>query len=387
MEKKVLLVTHDQREVDNLTPALEDLGYEWKHTRDATMGMEFYEDFHPDLIILNALAPRGGALDLCRHVRHKHRDAKTKILVTSAVSTGTIQLEARIRWGADEVVLLPIPLTKMVQLVSFMLGDLDERPMIRHFADLAVRRDSPSEMKPVKKKLARSGDLSEIPLGSLLTVLVRKSMSGTLSFGENDQQRDFLIAEGRVLDVHSGYLPGMGLADVLVAQGLIDKDALGPFLEQALEEKKKLGVVLRENQLINDYALANALREQAVRKLADVFQWSEGHYQFTPGVPNVTVNEPLNLNLAKLAFRAARIAADPSTFAERFQDWLDQKITLKETAAIRPNLLDLNPDEKRFVFQLDGKRTISQVLEEKILPEPEMRSMLSALITLGMLSR
>jgi len=386
MEKKILLVTGDQREVENVTPSLDELGYAWKHCRNMELAIEEYEDFKPDLIILNALLPRGGASEFCREIRHKKRDTKTKIIVTSAVSSGTIQLEARVRWGADEVVLLPIPLAKMVQLVSFILGDLEERPTIRNLADLTVRRESATEIKPIKKKIAKSGDLRDVPLGSLLSLLIKKSLSGILALGEGEQKRELVIAEGRVLEIRSGYIPGLELNAFLIAQGLIDKDALGPFLNQALQEGKKLGVVLRENQLINDYHLFNALREQAARKLADVFRWDQGPYAFAPGDLSEVVTEPLNLNLAKLAFRAARAGNDPSAFIERHHAWLDHKVKLKETAAIRPNLLDLTPDEKRFIFQLDGKRTISELLAEKALPESEMRSILSALITLGMLS-
>ena len=387
MAKNVLLVTHDQREVENLVPSLEDLGYEWRHARDAATATEFYDDARPDLLILNALVPRGGAFEVGRYIRQKRHDNSTKILVTSAVSSGTIQLEARLRWGADEIVFLPIPLAKMVQMVSFMLGDLNERPVIRHFADLAVWRESASELRPVKKKIAKNGDLSEIPLGSVLTVLIRKSMSGVLSLGDGDTHRSIVIDDGRVVDVRSAYLPGLGLGEILVAMGLVDAKALPPFLKQALDDRRRLGVVLRESQLIDDYNLFNALREQAVRKLADVFRWKTGAYSFDASLPSGTIHEPLNLNLAKLSFRSARLAADPGTFYEQFSAWIDQKVTLKESAAIRPNLLDLNADEKRFVFQLDGKRTIRQLVAEKGLPELEMRSILSALITLGMLAR
>ena len=386
--KRVLLVTHDQREVDNISPALEELGYEYRIARTGQKGIEGYEDFQPHLIILNALMPRGDSQEVCRAIRQERQDKDTKILVTSPVSSGTIMLQARVKWGADEVVLLPISLNKMVQLVAFLLGDLSDRPALRtHPVDLTVRRDTSLEIKTTKGKIPKKGYLAEIDIGRILVTIIRQNASGSLILGEGEEALNILLFEGRLLELQSGYLKDRALGDLLCKEGVLSEPDLPPLLEDARKGKKRLGVLLMARKIIDHEHLSKMLEHQIVLKVAAVFTWKDGLYQFHPGDPTSSVGEPRNMHLAKVAFRAACLGAEPDLFEERYKNWLDQRVTLAENSPIRPNLLDLNSSEKRLIFNINGKHTLREVITEDRADTAQTLSTISAMLRLGMLSR
>jgi len=387
MPKKILLITNDQREVDNLAPSLEGLGYVWKNGATASAGIELYEDFQPDLIILNALVPGGGGYEVCQAIRRQHRDDKTKIIVTSAVSSGTIQLEARLKWKADEVVLLPITLKKIVQLIAYSLGDMNRRPSIKPVSDLAVYHEQSKEVEPAKRRIARTGDLQDVPFGRLIALLVKSNASGVLTLGMLENAREVLIDKGRIIELRSAYLNDLGLADILAMFGWVNAEVIKPFVDLALMNGQRLGGILREKGLIDDYQLFTALGEQVTRKLADVFNWRKGFYRFHALDPAPLVEEPLDLQFAKTAFQAARMSTNHTIFEDQYEPWLDSFTTVNDSSPIRMNLLPLSSQEKRFLFQLDGKRKLKSLLKEKMLPDREAKSLINALIKLGLLSR
>lgn len=386
MKKKILLITHDQQEITNISPSLDDLGYDWTHAEDALAGLEIYESQKPDLIVVNALVPRGGGFEICRQIRQEYGDRTTKIIVISAVASGTIQVEARTKWGADEVILLPVPLAKMVQLIAFLLGDANERPTIKNISNIMVRRDSSIEVKPGKKKITRSGDLADIPFGRILAVLVKRNLSGFLRLGEAGNAREILLSDGRVLEMRSGYLPGLALGEVLSSLGWLDEQTLTPLIEQAKSTEQRLGVILRKNSLLDKAKLRDALVEQAILKLSDVFLWRKGVYEFVDAETSHLIDEPIDLLLAKATFCAARASVNPAGFRNDFRPWLKRHIQINETAAIRPNVIELTAEEKRFIYRLDKSRTVTEILKEKMLPHDEACTMLGALFHLGMVT-
>ena len=141
VDRKILLLTSDQREVDNLTPALDDLGYQWGHVAHADEIIPVLDDFQPDLVVLNALFPQVNISEMCAEIRDR---TNAKILITSAISSATHQFQARHKWKVDEYVALPIPLKKMVRMVAFMLGDLDSKPTLRNLGEAAGSSSMPT---------------------------------------------------------------------------------------------------------------------------------------------------------------------------------------------------------------------------------------------------
>lgn len=383
--RKVLFITADQREVDNLAPALEELHYQWKHAKYGTEVEEFLDIEKPDLVILNALLPRGNIQDICRIIRQY---STAKILVTSAINSPTMTLQARTKWDLDEFVTLPISLNKMVQLVAFLLGDVDKRPTLYTTGQLMRLDNEPKrDIETAGHKISTAGDLKTVNLGRLLGMLIRKQLSGKLILGEGDEMREILLADSRILEIRSRYLTKLGLGDLLILRHLLTEAELEQLLKEAAQQQRKLGELLRERQLITTTALFDVLQEQAVEKLKGVFAWSSGRYEFKRGEFTRQVAEPLNLLLAKAAFLAARQATDLQEFDNNFTDWLKQEVMLNPNSPIRSNALTLDGDEKRFVFSLKNGKNLRAAMRESRLPDEVVKGLTAALIQLRMIIR
>jgi hypothetical protein len=229
--------------------------------------------------------------------------------------------------------------------------------------------------------------LREVRLGRLLGTIIRKQMAGVLVLGEGTSTREVLIADGRVLEVRSNYLKDIGLGDILVRERHLDRAQLTPLLHEATRQGLRLGELLRAQQLVERGNLNDALNQQVVEKLAEVFNWESGRYRFEKDEDLPTVTEPRDLLLAKVAFQAARFAATERHFQRLFERWLDEPMALNPAAPVRANQVELTNDEKRFVFSLNGDKTLRRAIAESLLPEKTTKTILTAMYHLRMLTR
>jgi CheY-like chemotaxis protein len=378
-----LVINPEQREVEALAATLSDLGLEWRGTRHAEEAAAACEEFDPGLVILSAVLPHANIPQVCRAIRDS---ARAKILVTSPIQSATLALQARHRWDIDEFVALPISAHKMGQLISYLLGDAERRPYLGDAGPLAARANGSVEVSTGSKKIPLQGDLRDVRVERLINLAIRKQFVGTLALGAGPTARQLVIADGRVLQMLSKYLDNRGLGDILVRQKQLDPTYLNSMLHEAARQGLRLGEMLLAQRMVGPSALAYALGQQVIEKLADVFGWEAGPYQFTKD--SVTsVRDPLNLSLPRIAFQAARLYADPDRFEQWFGKWLGEPACLNHTAAIRPNMLELTAAEKRFLALLQGEKTLRRVLAESPLPPHQTKTLLTALIRLRMLTR
>lgn len=386
--RKIFLLTPDQREVDNLTPALDEIGYDWEHFRSATELSHRIDLVSPDMVLLNALTP---GVDMARLTAEIRKEPGTKILVTSAISSSTYRLKARHRWEIDEFVTLPVPLKKMVRLIAFMLGDINEKPHIRTAGDTAPSRmpanDDKIELRTTSIKLPLAGDISNVPIGRLLSTIIRHQLSGRLTLGSGDTTREMILLNGRLLELRSAYLANLGLGEMLANRQLIPEEHIQALVEEAARNNQRLGELLRSKRLLTTPQLSETLDLQVVEKLAPVFNWPEGEYRFHRDDSPPSILEPRNMLLANVAFRAARRAAAFENFEQRFAKWLDQRVVLNSDSPIRANQLDLDSTEKRFLFNLKKPHTVRDIISGGNMAFGEAQSLLTALLLLRMVRR
>ncbi len=382
--RKILFITPDRGEVEGLTPLLEEINYEWEHVRAGDEIGDRLDGFEPDLVLLNALVPRGNVADICRMLRKR---TKAKILLITAIVSPTLMLQARHRWDVDEVVALPAPATKLMQMIGFLLGDNPVRPTFHAPGELVPRPEHAPEVKAANK-IPLAGDLKDVPLGRLLAMIVRKEFHGCLTLGEGALRRRLFIAEGRLLEVTSGYLPGKALGEILARRGRLDAAQVEPLLAEATSQGLRLAELLRARKLVDAASLEQARNEQAIEKLADVFNWDGGYYEFDKaGRRESQTVESSGLLLTKAAFLAARRSADPARFSEILGKSAHEPVTLNSTAAIRPNMIDLTPEEKRFVALLKGEKIPARIVADGPLPPDAAKTLIIAFFRLRMLAR
>lgn len=378
----ILLLQSTQAECDQLNGPLSEFGFKVYATTVFQEGLKHYRDHDPHIILLSAVISGGGAYDFCRSIRKELKDDKTPIILTSTLMSGKFLVDARAKWGVNDVIQLPVTVDNIYHLIRFHLGQEDKRPDM-------TRQDSPAAKahakKKARRKLSLTGNLSEVRLEQLLRIMALNRRSGILTLGEGDEQIELHILKGKLVHVGSRYIEGLSLADFLVEKNLVPSERM-PAIKQRMESEKKLmGHLLIEVGLIAKEILAQSLTEHMLKKAMHPFRWKNAPYKFSKDPPREQPDMEVQVDLAKVIFDGIRNSTDPREFESSigdlpgaiFQTLRDKGFDLKD--------LHLNIDEKRLAYAMDGKQPLADIMASTSLTPEEVSRLIAGLMALKIL--
>lgn len=117
---KVLAIDDQQLVLLPLQKRLVELGYEVKIETDAVKGLELYESFNPDLVIVDINMPGVSGLEVVRHIRISKNSA-TKIMVLSGNTQDEIITEG-FELGINDYMKKPLSLNEICARVKRLIG-------------------------------------------------------------------------------------------------------------------------------------------------------------------------------------------------------------------------------------------------------------------------
>ncbi len=118
--KKILVVEDEPDLQDILKHVLEDGGYAVQCASNGKEGLRLYEEFVPNLILLDVHLPDMSGFDVCRKIRTDQSRPKTPIIICSVrseVAPVTEGLDA----GADDYILKPFEVDELLERVEAAL--------------------------------------------------------------------------------------------------------------------------------------------------------------------------------------------------------------------------------------------------------------------------
>ena len=104
-EKKILVIDDEVYIRDSVIGFLEDFGFEVIEAENGRIGIEQFENQHPDLILCDLRMPVMDGLEVLAHVREK--DENTPIIIVSGAGNIADTVEA-LRLGAWDYIIKPI---------------------------------------------------------------------------------------------------------------------------------------------------------------------------------------------------------------------------------------------------------------------------------------
>ena len=121
---------------------------------------------------------------------------------------------------------------------------------------------------------------SSVPVA--LQALSAARTSGILTVRSGDRSARFAMHWGQFLYANCDVLPRLG--DTMVAKGLLTTETLERVLETQRKSRNKrpLGTLLHELELIDRVVARAELEEQIFLVLREVLSWEEGTYAFLP---------------------------------------------------------------------------------------------------------
>lgn len=140
---KLLIAEDDLHIRQGLATLLETEGYECIEAADGDQAWQFYQQYEPDLVLLDIMMPKQDGYSVCRRIR-QHNEQVPVIFITA--KSEEIDQVLGLELGADDYIKKPFgsreviariravtrrsrrPLAGIVEDDSFVMGDLQIRP-------------------------------------------------------------------------------------------------------------------------------------------------------------------------------------------------------------------------------------------------------------------
>jgi len=205
--------------------------------------------------------------------------------------------------------------------------------------------------------------------------------SGHLHFTHGRERRSLLIHSGHILHGTSDVL-GEHLGDVLVRYGLLEQPELNQATKIVLKDRKRLGVVLAEQGLMDTERLSSAVSLHVREILFNVAERGDGSYSFEDTATDEGDSAASKLSTVEMILETARRVQDPSVVSHVLGD-LDRVLVASDNPQLRFQNIALTPKEGFVMSRIDGTLTAREVFTIIPLPPEDTERSLFVLLCTG----
>jgi tetratricopeptide (TPR) repeat protein len=233
--------------------------------------------------------------------------------------------------------------------------------------------------------MAIKGSLREASLADVLQLLSLGQKTGCLTVTDRSSLGHIFFDRGRI--VYASVVNRVDrLGDMLVKGGKITNDALHEAIEeQGRQRGRRLGEILVERGAIDRAELDRCMRLQIEEAVYFLFTWNQGTFTFESDVHPDERDFLVSINPEGLLLEGAR-RVDEWSLIEKKIPSMDLIFTLD-----RPRLdaseVTLTPEQQRLVPLLDGRRDVSQLVQDSGLMEFDVGKALYGLAAAGFARR
>ncbi len=135
MKGRVLVVDDDTALAEMLGIVLRGEGFEPAFVSDGDAAVPAFQQFHPDLVLLDLMLPGTDGIDICRQIR---AESGVPIVMLTAKSD-TIDIVVGLESGADDYIVKPFKPKELVARVRARLRQPADPPSeVLHVADVTI---------------------------------------------------------------------------------------------------------------------------------------------------------------------------------------------------------------------------------------------------------
>jgi tetratricopeptide (TPR) repeat protein len=230
--------------------------------------------------------------------------------------------------------------------------------------------------------MAIEGSLSDVSLADICQLLALGRKTGCLTITDRSDFGYIYFKDGRV--VHASVLNRPDrLGELLVKNGIIEKEALARAMEEQREEGHgRLGEILVRAGSLSRDALERWITIQIEEAVYHLFTWNQGSFHFNPDeMPDERKVFLVSLNADGLLMEGAR-RVDEWTLIERKIPSMDLIFKLVRDP-LEQEGVQLSRNQKKLIPLLDGTRTVTDLVRDSGLVEFETGKALFELIQAG----
>ena len=228
--------------------------------------------------------------------------------------------------------------------------------------------------------MALKGALTDVSLADISQLLGMGGKTGCLSLTHQENRGYVYFEEGKVIFASVVNRPDR-LGDLLVANEVIDEKQLAAAMAQHQVSGTRLGEVLVQVGDVTQETLEEYISVQIHEAVYMIFQWAEGTFEFEPDVmPEKDVFQ-VSISIDALLMEGARRVDEWSVVEKKIASM--DLIFLLERNPLEDEGLDLTEDQERIIPLIDGKRSVTDLVEDAGLTEFDTGKALYGLIQAG----
>ncbi|MCA0132592.1 response regulator [Winogradskyella alexanderae] len=135
---KVLAIDDQQLVLLPLQKRLEDLGYEVAIETDAIKGLDTYDEFNPDLVIVDLNMPNISGFEVITHIRIT-KDSQTPIMILSG-NTKDDAITKAFELGVNDYMKKPLSLVEICARVKHLIGAPEKKTALMSNANVMIQQ-------------------------------------------------------------------------------------------------------------------------------------------------------------------------------------------------------------------------------------------------------
>jgi tetratricopeptide (TPR) repeat protein len=233
--------------------------------------------------------------------------------------------------------------------------------------------------------MAIKGSLREASLPDVLQLLSMGKKTGCLSIAHKNSFGYIYFDKGRI-----SYAAIVNrrdrLGDILLKNGSITQAQLESAIQaQAQHRNARLGDLLVAQGAITRELLHEQVRVQIEEAVYFLFTWSEGSFNFEPDVLPDAQDVVVSINPESLLLEGARRVDEWSLIEKKVSSF--DLIFERDADKIAEMEAQLEAEQKRVLDLVDGRRDVSQIVEDSGLGEFDVGKALYGLSTAGFIHR
>jgi len=227
---------------------------------------------------------------------------------------------------------------------------------------------------------AIEGHLGPGGVGPVLVRLCRDGETGVLYISHDAVDRAVHLREGRCIFATSSNIDD-GLLAHLLRRGVIslrDREETA----RRLLSNKRVGTILREMGVIDEYDLAEMVKEQIAEVLFDTFRWDRGEFAFVPGELPTIEEIVLESSIEDIAQRGIARVTSWSRVMHGIGG-LETRLVLSNDYLETLDRMNVGQEEWEVVAALRAPKTVSEICRESSLGDFRVCQILWAFNLIG----
>jgi CheY-like chemotaxis protein len=352
--------------------ALKKTGMQLIHASDGKSGLSKAQELKPDLILLDFMMPGMNGYQVCKALSDIPELESTPIVLMSAKGEAIGDKLVKTMGIVDYISkpFSPEALATVTQhaIEKFVEGGgqqaREAEPLLKVGERSPEAAPTSADLSDPRGKPAIRGILGMIPAGDVFQLLKFQAQTGILHLARGQAHVEVFMREGgiafaRAQNVDEEFLLGR----FLVETGALTAGDLEVFLESRRGTTKLLGEQLVKTGHISKEQLLEALLRQTEALMYEALRWGEGEFAFyvTEKLPPEAREADLHVPIDGIMLEGFRRVDEWGMIEKEIKNFEMVLSPARDSTGVIKRV-ELEPDEKRILALVDGKRTVKDVV-------------------------